>query len=132
MPSGVTLTEMTDSHTMLVLAGPRARELLAALSPRNDWSHAAFPPMQVRRMHLGHARVVAMRVSFSGELAYELHVPNGQLLPVYRLLMRAGREFGLVQFGLYAADSSGWTRATSSAARPLRRRSDAETAGGSW
>ena len=105
IPSGVTLTEMTDSHTMLVLAGPQARELLAALSPRNDWSHAAFPPMQVRRMHLGHARMVAMRVSFSGELAYELHVPNGQLLPVYRLLMGAGREFGLVQFGLYAAES---------------------------
>ena len=61
--------------------------------------------MRVKRMLIGHAEVFVMRVSFSGELAYELHVPNEQLLLTYRLLRDAGEEHGLVQFGLYATES---------------------------
>ncbi len=105
MPPSVTLTEMTGSHTMLVVAGPHARALLESLSPRGDWSREAFPPMHARPMHLGPAEVLCMRVSFSGELAFELHVPNERLLLVYRLLKEAGRGFDLVQFGLYATES---------------------------
>ena len=104
-PQTVSLTEKTSSYTTLVVAGPRSRELLASFSNSNDWSHRSFPPMQVRRMKFGSAFVVVMRLSYSGELAYELHAANEDLVEVYDLLIEAGNSFGLVQFGLYAAES---------------------------
>ena len=56
-------------------------------------------------MSIGHAETVAMIVSFSGELAYELHIPNEQLYLVWKILNEAGREFNLGYFGLYATES---------------------------
>ena len=105
MPSGVTLTEMMANHTVLVIAGPRSRELLQSVSPRCDWSREAFPWLRAKSMYIGHAEVVAMNLSFSGELAYELHVPNEQLFLAWALLHAAGAEFGLTYFGLYATES---------------------------
>ena len=104
-PQSVTLTEMTSSHTILVLAGPQSRQLLQSLSPRGDWSKAAFPWMSVRQINLAHASVTAMSVSFSGELAYELHIPNEQLYLVWTLISDAGKAFNLSRFGLYATES---------------------------
>ncbi len=104
-PDSVSLREMAASHTILVVAGPKSRELLQSLSPRCNWSNTAFPWMGVREMTLGHASVTAMRVSFSGELAYELHVPNEQLYLVWILINQAGVAFGLSYFGLYATES---------------------------
>ncbi len=104
-PDSVSLTEMASSHTILVVAGPRSRELLQSLSPRSDWSKEAFPWMSVRQMHLAHASVTAMSVSFSGELAYELHIPNEQLYLVWQLVSQAGQDFSLSRFGLYATES---------------------------
>ncbi|MGB1255072.1 MAG: FAD-dependent oxidoreductase [Thiolinea sp.] len=104
-PETVSMTEMTASHTILVVAGPKSRALLQSLSPRCDWSKAAFPWLQVRDMTLGHAAVKAMSVSFSGELAYELHIPNEQLYLVWKLINEAGTNFGLSRFGLYATES---------------------------
>jgi dimethylglycine dehydrogenase len=104
-PESVTLTEMTASHTILVLAGPQSRALLQSLSPRDDWSKQSFPWMSVKQMHLAHASVTAMSVSFSGELAYELHVPNEQLYLVWQILSEAGAAYNLSRFGLYATDS---------------------------
>ena len=101
----VTITEMAASHTILVVAGPKSRDLLQSLSPRCDWSKAGFPWLNVKEMTLGHAKVTAMTVSFSGELAYELHVPNEQLYLVWKLLNEAGKEFNLSNFGLYATES---------------------------
>lgn len=105
MPETVTLTEMANSHTILVVAGPKSRDLLQSVSPRNDWSKQAFPWLQARSMFLGHAEVIAMSVSFSGELAYELHIPNEQLYLVWKTLNEAGQSFGLSNFGLYATES---------------------------
>ena len=104
-PDTVTITEMAASHTILVVAGPKSRDLLQSLSPRCDWSKAAFPWMRAKEMTLGHAKVLAMSVSFSGELAYELHIPNEQLYLVWKLLNDAGKPFGLSRFGLYATES---------------------------
>jgi dimethylglycine dehydrogenase len=104
-PESVTLTEMAASHTILVVAGPKSRALLQSLSPRCDWSKAAMPWLSVRDMTVGHAKVTAMSVSFSGELAYELHVPNEQLYLVWKLLQQAGQDFNLSLFGLYATES---------------------------
>ncbi len=105
LPQQVTLTEMAGSHTTLVVAGPKSRELLQSVSPRCDWSKDAFPWMRARQMYIGHADVMAMSVSFSGELAYELHVPNERLYLVWKILNEAGKDFGLTYFGLYAMES---------------------------
>ena len=104
-PDTVTLTELASSYTILVVAGPRSRELLQSVSPRGDWSKAAFPWLRARPMFIGHAEVLAMSVSFSGELAWELHVPNEQLYLVWQILNEAGRQFDLGYFGLYATES---------------------------
>jgi len=104
-PDSVTITEMAASHTILVVAGPRSRELLQSVSPRCDWSQQAFPWLRARSMFIGHAEVIAMAVSFSGELAYELHVPNEQLYLVWQILHQAGKQFSLGYFGLYATES---------------------------
>jgi dimethylglycine dehydrogenase len=104
-PESVTVTEMAATHTILVVAGPKSRDLLQSLAPRCDWSAQAFPWLRAQQMFIGHAEVTAMSVSFSGELAYELHVHNEQLYLVWKSISDAGREFGLGYFGLYATES---------------------------
>jgi dimethylglycine dehydrogenase len=104
-PDSVTITEMAASHTILMVAGPQSRALLQSVSPRCDWSAEAFPWLRARPMFVGHAEVMAMTVSFSGELAYELHVPNEQLYLVWKILSEAGEAFSLGYFGLYATES---------------------------
>ncbi len=104
-PDTVKLTEMAASHTILVVAGPKSRALLQSLAPRCDWSAQAFPWLRAQQMFIGHAEVTAMSVSFSGELAYELHVPNEQLYLVWKTISEAGRAFDLGYFGLYATES---------------------------
>ena len=100
----VTLKSLTNDHTILVLAGPEARDVLSAAS-RGDWSAAAFPWLSVRRAFVGVAPAVVMSVSFSGELAYEIHVPNAQLYAAYLALRVAGKAHGLRLFGARAVDA---------------------------
>ena len=104
-PDGVHLTEMASTHTILVIAGPRSRALLQSLSPRSDWSAEGFAWLTAKPMFVGHAEVMAMNVSYSGELAYELHVPNEQLYLVWQTLHAAGGDFDIGHFGLYATES---------------------------
>ena len=102
---GVELKHLTQRHTTLVIAGPRSRELLSIVSPRSDWSRDAFPWLTVQRVFIGYCAALAMCVSYSGELAFELHVPNEQLSACYRSLCEAGEAFGLSRFGLLAIES---------------------------
>jgi len=104
-PDSVTITEMAATHTILVLAGPKSRDLLQSVSPRCDWSKQAFPWLRCQPMFIGHAEVIAMSVSFCGELAYELHVPNEQLYLTWKILNEAGQNFDLGYFGLFATES---------------------------
>jgi dimethylglycine dehydrogenase len=104
-PDSVALTKLTNSHTILVVAGPRARDLLAKVSPRTAWSPDSFPWLSTRPCFIGHAEATAISVSFSGELSWELHIPNEQLYLAHSLLTEAGTEFGLGRFGLYATES---------------------------
>jgi len=104
-PDSVRVTELAASHTTLVVAGPKARALLQSVSPRCDWSKSAFPWLRCEPMFIAHAQLIAMNLSYSGELAYELHVPNEQLLLVWRTLTEAGRAYNLGFFGLYATES---------------------------
>ncbi len=79
--------------------------MLQAVAPATDWSQAAFPWLSVRPVRIGLAPVVAMSVSFSGELAWELHIANENLLLVHGLLEQAGEDHGMQPFGLLATES---------------------------
>jgi len=101
----IRITSLTGSHTSLVVAGPNSRAVLTKAAPRTDWSKEAFPWLSVQSVFIGSAQAIAMSVSFSGELAWELHIPNEQLLLAYERLLSAGTEFGIKPFGLRATDS---------------------------
>ncbi len=103
--SGVRLDNLTDTHTTLVVAGPRSRDLLRAVSPREDWSREGFPWLSVGTRGVASRDAAVMGLSFSGELAYEMHVANEHLVHVWRALEEAGEGFGLRPFGLYATES---------------------------
>ena len=100
----VKIRSLTNEHTILVLAGPKSREVMQAVS-RADWSKAAFPWLSVRQCFIGIAPAVVMGVSFSGELAYEIHIPNNQLYAAWLALRRAGEAHGLRLFGARAVES---------------------------
>jgi dimethylglycine dehydrogenase len=100
----VTLRSLTNAQTILLLAGPKARAVLTA-SARGDWSAEAFPWLSLRECFLGYAPATVMAVSFSGELAYEIHVPNASLYAAYQVLRAAGQAHGLRLFGARAVES---------------------------
>ena len=101
----ITITSLVDTHSILVVAGPRSRDLLQTAFADTDWSKDAFGWLSAQEvMVVGHS-IVAMSVSFSGELAWELHVPNDGLVDCYSALTAAGEPLGLAHFGLHAVDS---------------------------
>ncbi|WP_281858292.1 GcvT family protein [Litoreibacter halocynthiae] len=100
----VQLRSLTNDHTILVLAGPKARAVLSECA-RGDWSATSFPWLSVRECTIGFAPAIVMGVSFSGELAYEIHVPNALLYAAYQALRAAGEAHGLKLFGARAVDS---------------------------
>ncbi len=103
--SDIELKSLTNEYTILVLAGPKARDVLTKAAPRSDVSKQGLPWLSVKKIMIGQVPVVAMSVSFSGELAYELHVPNAQLMLVHDLLMAAGEEHNIGYFGMRAVES---------------------------
>ncbi|SDC22830.1 GcvT family protein [Ruegeria marina] len=100
----VSLRPLTNDMTILLLAGPRARRVLSEVA-RGDWSAMAFPWLSVRRTHVGIVPAVVLAVSYSGEEAFEIHVPNAQLLSAYLCLRAAGEAHGLRLFGSRAIES---------------------------
>ncbi|WP_298433260.1 FAD-dependent oxidoreductase [uncultured Jannaschia sp.] len=100
----VAIRSLTNAQTILVLAGPKARAVLSAAA-RGDWSAAAFPWLSAREAHIGIAPATVLAVSFSGELAYEIHVPNESLAAAYAALRVAGHAHDLKLFGARAVDS---------------------------
>ena len=100
----VKIQSLTNTHTTLVLAGPKSRAILSEVS-RADWSAEAFPWLSVRECFIGIAPAVVLGVSFSGERAYEIHVPNNQLYAAYLALRKAGEGHGLWLFGARAVES---------------------------
>ena len=100
----VTIKSLTNAQTILVLAGPKARDVLSAAC-RGDWSREAFPWLSVRETYVGIAPATVLGVSFSGELAYEIHVPNENLHAAYAALRKAGAAQGLRLFGARAVES---------------------------
>jgi dimethylglycine dehydrogenase len=100
----VRIRSLTNDQTILVLAGPKSRDVMRAVS-RADWSAAAFPWLSVRDCFIGFAPATVMSVSFSGELAYEIHLPNASLYAAYLALREAGKAHGMQLFGARAVES---------------------------
>jgi 4-methylaminobutanoate oxidase (formaldehyde-forming) len=100
----VTLTEVTSGYTMLAVMGPGSRELLSQLTDA-DLSNAAFPFATAREIDVAYARPLAVRMSFVGELGWELYIPTEFSLNVFDALMAEGQKFGLRPVGLHALDS---------------------------
>jgi len=107
IPEGtdIRIKSCTNTHTMIVIAGPKTRELLASVSTHTNWEQNDFPWLTAQRVFIGHIEVLAIAISYSGEQAFELHIPNEQLYASYEILTRAGGRYGLTHFGMYAIDS---------------------------
>ena len=100
---GVRIDKVTTARGVLVLAGPRSREVLAKVAD-SDVSNEAFPWLTARRMSVRSAGLIAMRVNFVGELGYELHHPIEMQNAIFDALMAAGAPFGIKPFGIRAMD----------------------------
>ncbi len=100
----VQIRSLTNDMTILVLAGPKARAVLSSVA-RGDWSAAAFPWLSLRECFIGIAPATVLAVSFSGELAYEIHIPNASLHAAYLALRLAGADHDLRLFGALAVDA---------------------------
>jgi glycine cleavage system aminomethyltransferase T/glycine/D-amino acid oxidase-like deaminating enzyme len=99
-----TATDITSGHALLSIQGPRSRALLAAVTSA-DVSDAALPYRAARYLDIGLARALCIRITYVGELGYELHVPAEQSVHVYDRLVEAGRALGLRHAGLKALAS---------------------------
>ncbi|MEX2224199.1 MAG: FAD-dependent oxidoreductase [Candidatus Rokuibacteriota bacterium] len=98
------LTDVTGAYAVLGLMGPRSRELLGRVSDA-DLGPDAFPFATSRDIAIGPATARASRITYVGELGWELYVPVEQAGLVYDELERAGRDLGLRDAGYYALDS---------------------------
>ncbi len=106
IPAGLDarLIEVTAAHAVLALMGPQARRVLETLM-RDGLDNVAFPFGRARPLELAGAPVLALRVTYVGELGWELHVPVEFAVQVYTALMRAGAAFGIGNAGYRAIES---------------------------
>jgi dimethylglycine dehydrogenase len=100
----VSIQRVTTQTGVLVLAGPRARDVLQSLTD-SDLSNAAFPWLSGQQISVGAAEVRALRVNFVGELGWELHHPIETQNYLFDLLMQAGQPYGIKPFGMRAMDA---------------------------
>lgn len=100
----VELNFCTTQYGVLVLAGPKSRDLLQKLTD-TDLSNANFPWLTGKTINVGAATARALRVNFVGELGWELHHPIEMQNYIFDKLMAAGAEFNLKPFGIRAMDS---------------------------
>ncbi|MBV8804168.1 MAG: GcvT family protein, partial [Sinobacteraceae bacterium] len=98
------VTDVTSGYAQLNVQGPNSRALLQKITSQ-DLSNAAFPFRAAREIDMGFARVLCVRITYVGELGYELYIPAEQATHVYDRVVEAGHEFGLVHAGLKALGS---------------------------
>ena len=95
---GVAVASLTEALAGFSISGPRARELLAALTGE-DVSNQAFRFLRAREMTVGPARALVIRISFTGEPGYELYLPVEHQVAVFELIREVGRPLGLALVG---------------------------------
>ena len=100
----VFITDVTSGYGQLNIQGPKSRELLQSITSA-DLSNEAFPFRTAREIDIGLARVLCVRITYVGELGYELNIPAEQACHVYDRVVEAGKQFGLKHAGLKALAS---------------------------
>jgi dimethylglycine dehydrogenase len=100
----VTIENITDDRGVLVLAGPKSRELLGKLTDV-DLGNESFPWLSGKEISVAGIELRALRVNYVGELGWELHPQMSELPALYESIWEAGEEFGIADFGLYAVNS---------------------------
>ena len=98
------IRDRTNSIGVLVLAGPRSRDILQKLT-RTDLSNKAFPWLSSKLIDVNMAPAMAFRMNYVGELGWELHHPIEYQNHIFDALMEAGAEFQLKPFGIRAMDA---------------------------
>jgi len=98
------VTDVTSGHAQINVQGPRSRALLQSVTT-SDMSDAAFPFRAAREIDVGFARALCVRITYLGELGYELYIPAEQASHVYERLVAAGEPLGLRHAGLKALAS---------------------------
>jgi heterotetrameric sarcosine oxidase gamma subunit len=99
----VFLTDVTGAWSVLAVMGPQSRATIAKLT-KTDLSNDAFPFASAQKIDLGYATIIANRMTYVGELGWELIVPVEFTTGVYDDLMKAGAEFGIADAGYYALE----------------------------
>lgn len=97
-------TDVTSAYGMLSIQGPRSRELLQSVTSA-DLSNEAFPYLSAQELEIGYARAICLRITYVGELGYELYVPAEQTAHVYDRIIEAGERVDLCHAGLKALSS---------------------------
>jgi len=98
------VTDMTSAYTLMNIQGPKSRDLVSRLTSA-DVSKEAFPYMTAQNIDIGYAMVQVMRVTFEGELGFELYVPFEFSPHVYEAVVEAGQDLGLMHAGFQALNS---------------------------
>ncbi len=99
----VSVTNRSDETGILTIAGPRARDVLGACTSA-DLGNASFPWLSAREIDVAGISVIALRLSFAGTLAWELHAPDDRLADLWDALWQAGQPHGITPFGSKALD----------------------------
>jgi sarcosine oxidase subunit alpha len=95
----VYLTSVTDQYAVATIAGPHARKVLSTVCKDIDFGNEAFPFMSFKEGTIDGVFARVLRVSFSGELSYEVYVPANMGRHVVELLMKAGEPYGITPYG---------------------------------
>jgi glycine cleavage system aminomethyltransferase T/glycine/D-amino acid oxidase-like deaminating enzyme len=103
---GATVTDLTSAWVTLGLWGPRARDVLSSLTA-DVVSHEGFPFARCRDIELGPVRVLASRISYVGDLGWELHVPIEQGARVWDMVWEAGEPHGIIPAGIGVYGTTG-------------------------
>jgi glycine cleavage system aminomethyltransferase T len=104
LPAGATVTDVTSAYATLHIAGPKSRSVLGALTDQ-ELSNAAFPFLAAREIDVAWAKAIALRVSFTGELGWELLVPTEFAADVFDKVVAAGEPHDMRLAGAFAFDA---------------------------
>jgi dimethylglycine dehydrogenase len=99
----VRIDDVTQERGVLVVSGPKARELLESLT-EEDLGNERFRWLCAREIRIAEVTVRALRVSYVGELGWELHAPMASMEPLYEAIWTKGRAYGIANYGLYAVN----------------------------